>query len=41
VDMGPLSTARLVEPFSLLVAQLAYDSSGGSVLAYRFQRFGR
>jgi hypothetical protein len=39
VDMGPLSTARYVEPFSLLVAQLAYNSSDDPALAYRFKRF--
>jgi predicted dinucleotide-binding enzyme len=39
VDMGPLSTARYVEPFSLLVAQLAYNGSDGPALTYRFQRF--
>lgn len=39
VDMGALSTARYIEPFSLLVAQLAYDGSNGPELTYRFQRF--
>lgn len=39
VDVGPLSTARYIEPFSLLVAQLAYDGSGSPALGYRFQRF--
>ena len=39
VDLGPLSTACYIEPFSLLVAQLAYDSSGSPALAYRFERF--
>lgn len=39
VDLGALSTARYIEPFSLLVAQLAYDGSDGPELAYRFQRF--
>jgi predicted dinucleotide-binding enzyme len=37
VDIGPLSIARYVEPFSLLVAQLAYDGSDGPTLAYRFE----
>jgi len=41
VDMGPLSTARYIEPFSLLVAQLAYDGSDGPELAYRFERFAK
>jgi hypothetical protein len=39
VDLGPLSMARYVEPFSLLVAQLAYEGSDGPELAYRFERF--
>ena len=37
--MGPLSTARYIEAFSLLVAQLAYDGADGPALAYRFERF--
>jgi hypothetical protein len=28
-----------MEPFSLLVGQLAYESEGGPKLAYRFERF--
>jgi predicted dinucleotide-binding enzyme len=39
VDAGPLRTGRFAEPFSLLVAQLAYDGEGGPKLAYRFERF--
>jgi 8-hydroxy-5-deazaflavin:NADPH oxidoreductase len=41
VDMGPLSAARYVEPLSLLVALLAYNSSDGPALAYRFERLGK
>jgi predicted dinucleotide-binding enzyme len=41
VDMGPLSIARYIEPFSLLVAELAYEGSGGPELAYRFERLGK
>lgn len=41
VDIGPLSTARHIELFSLLVAQLAYNGSGEPALAYRFERLGR
>jgi predicted dinucleotide-binding enzyme len=41
VDAGPLRIARHMEPFTLLVAQLAYESKGGAELAYRFERFGR
>ena len=39
VDAGPLRIARHLEPFSLLVAQLAYEGEGGPELAYRFERF--
>ena len=40
VDAGPLRTARYLEPFTLLVAYLAYEGDGGPELAYRFERFG-
>jgi predicted dinucleotide-binding enzyme len=39
VDAGPLRIARYAEPFTLLVAQLAYEGDGGPALAYRFERF--
>jgi len=39
VDAGPLRIARYIEPFALLVAQLAYEGEGGPELAYRFERF--
>ncbi len=39
VDAGPLRIARYMEPFTLLVAQLAYKGDGGPELAYRFERF--
>jgi predicted dinucleotide-binding enzyme len=39
VDAGPLRIARLMEPFSLLVGQLAYEGEGGPELAYRFDRY--
>lgn len=39
IDAGPLPIARYTEPFALLVAQLAYEGSGGPELAYRFERF--
>jgi 8-hydroxy-5-deazaflavin:NADPH oxidoreductase len=39
VDAGPLRIARYMEPFSLLVAQLAYEGDAGPELAYRFERF--
>ena len=41
VDAGPLRIARYVEPFALLIAQLAYEGSAGPELAYRFERFGK
>jgi predicted dinucleotide-binding enzyme len=39
VDAGPLRIARYFEPFTLLVAQLAYEREGGPALAYRFERY--
>lgn len=39
VDAGPLKVARYTEPFTLLVAQLAYESDEGPALAYRFERY--
>jgi 8-hydroxy-5-deazaflavin:NADPH oxidoreductase len=39
VDAGPLRIARYLEPFTLLMAQLAYEGEGGPELAYRFDRF--
>jgi predicted dinucleotide-binding enzyme len=39
VDAGPLRVARYIEPFTLLVAQLAYEGKGGPELGYRFERF--
>jgi predicted dinucleotide-binding enzyme len=41
VDAGPLKIARYSEPFTLLIAQLAYEGEGGPELAYRFERFGK
>src|SRR5256885_9616373 len=41
VDAGPLRVARYTEPFTLLIARLAYQGEGGPELAYRFERFGR
>jgi len=40
VDAGPLRVARYTEPFTLLIAQLAYEGDEGPELAYRFERFG-
>lgn len=39
VDAGPLRIARYSEPFTLLVAQLAYEGKGGPAMAYRFLFF--
>ena len=39
VDAGPLRIARYTEPFTMLIAQLAYEGAGGPELAYRFERF--
>jgi len=38
LDIGSLSAARYIEPFSLLVAELAYNGAGGPELSYRFER---
>lgn len=40
VDAGPLRTARYLEPFTLLVARLAYEGDGGPELTYRFEHIG-
>jgi predicted dinucleotide-binding enzyme len=37
VDVGALSIARYIEPYSLLLAEIAYEGSGGPELAYRFE----
>jgi predicted dinucleotide-binding enzyme len=37
VDAGPLRIARFAEPFTLLIARLAYDGDRGPELAYRFE----
>jgi predicted dinucleotide-binding enzyme len=41
VDAGPLRIARYTEPFTLLIAQLAYEGDRGPRLAYRFDWMGR
>ena len=41
VDVGPLGIARYMEPFTLLIARLAYEGDRGPELAYRFEWFGR
>ena len=37
VDLGPLRLARYSEPFSLLIAAIAYSGRKGPELAYRFE----
>jgi predicted dinucleotide-binding enzyme len=37
VDIGKLSAARYIEPFSLLLAEIAYEGPSGPELAYRFE----
>jgi predicted dinucleotide-binding enzyme len=37
VDVGTLSIARYVEPYSLMLAEIAYSGSDGPELAYRFE----
>ncbi len=37
VDLGKLAAARYIEPFSLLLAEIAYSGSAGPQLAYRFE----
>lgn len=39
IDAGPLHIARYSEPFTLLVARLAYEGANGPALAYRFDWF--
>jgi hypothetical protein len=39
VDAGALRIARYTEPFTLAVAQLAYEGDRGPALSYRFEWF--
>jgi hypothetical protein len=39
LDAGPLRVARYFEPFTMLIAQLAYEQSDNPALAYRFTYF--
>ena len=41
VDAGDLKIARYLEPFTLVIAQLAYEGEGGPEIAYRIERFGK
>ncbi|MEW5421716.1 NADPH-dependent F420 reductase [Amorphus sp. 3PC139-8] len=37
LDTGPLRSARFVEPFAMVTAELAYEQPGGPKLIYRFE----
>lgn len=39
LNAGPLRTARFVEPFAMVTAELAYAQPGGPKLTYRFSKF--
>jgi len=39
MDVGPLRSARYIEPFTMLVGTIAYDGDGGPELAYRFVHY--
>jgi predicted dinucleotide-binding enzyme len=41
VDVGPLRIARYMEPFTMLMAQIAYEGEGGPEVAYRFEWKGK
>jgi len=41
LDVGGLVVARYTEPFTLLIARIAYDGKRGPELAYRFDWLGR
>lgn len=39
IDAGPLRIARFMEPYTMLIAQLAYEGTKGPKLAYRIERY--
>lgn len=39
LDLGPLEMARHTEPFTMLVAKLAYEGDTGPAIAYRFEEY--
>lgn len=41
VDAGALRVARYMEPFALLMAEVAYEGERGPEVAYRLERFGK
>jgi predicted dinucleotide-binding enzyme len=38
LDVGPLEMARYIEPFTMLVGRIAYETGGSPAVAYRFER---
>lgn len=40
LEAGGLHTARFVEPFAMVTAELAYGQPGGPALTYRFDKIG-
>ena len=41
VDADVVQDRRVLEPFALAIAQLAYEGDEGPELAYRIERFGK
>ena len=39
VDVGPREMARHLEPFTQLIAMIAYEGDAGPAIAYRFEEF--
>ena len=39
MDLGPLEMARFTEPFTMIVAKLAYEGDTGPAIAYRFEEY--
>lgn len=38
LEAGGLRTARFIEPFAMVTAELAYEQPGGAALTYRFEK---
>jgi predicted dinucleotide-binding enzyme len=38
LDLGPLRMARYTEPFTMIIARLAYETGESPALTYRFER---
>lgn len=41
LDIGALKMARYAEPFSMIIAQIAYSGGKGPRVAYRFEWIGK